>query len=67
LVDLIVKEMNYKGNVIFDTTKPEGQFRKSSDNSKIMSYLPDFKFTPIEEGLKETINWFEENYKNIRK
>jgi GDP-L-fucose synthase len=32
-----------------------------------MSYLPDFKFTPIEEGLKETINWFEENYKNIRK
>ena len=59
--------MNFKGNVIFDTTKPEGQFRKPSDNSKLMSYLPNFKFTPIEEGLKETINWFENNYKNIRK
>ena len=67
IVDLIVKEMNFKGNVIFDTTKPEGQFRKPSDNSKLMSYLPNFKFTPIEEGLKETINWFENNYKNIRK
>lgn len=67
VVDLIVKEMNFKGNVIFDTTKPEGQFRKPSDNSKLMSYLPDFKFTPIEDGLKETIDWFQNNYKNIRK
>jgi GDP-L-fucose synthase len=67
VVDLIVKQMNYKGNVIFDTSKPEGQFRKPSDNSKIMSYLPNFKFTPIEEGLKETIDWFEKNYENIRK
>ena len=67
VVDLIVKEMNFKGTVIFDTTKPEGQFRKPSDNSKLMSYLPNFKFTPIEEGLKETIEWFENNYNNIRK
>ena len=67
IVDLIVKEMNFKGTVIFDTTKPEGQFRKPSDNSKLMSYLPNFKFTPIEEGLKETIEWFENNYNNIRK
>lgn len=67
VVDLIVKEMNFKGRVIFDTTKPEGQFRKPSDNSKLMSYLPNFNFTPIEEGLKETINWFENNYKDIRK
>ena len=47
VVDLIVKEMNFKGAVIFDTTKPEGQFRKPSDNSKLMSYLPNFKFTPM--------------------
>lgn len=67
VVDIIVKNMNFKGNVIFDVSKPDGQFRKPSDNSKLMSYLPDFKFTPIEEGLKETIDWFENNYKNIRK
>ena len=40
---------------------------KPSDNSKIRNYLPDFKFTPIEEGIKETVKWFEENYNNIRK
>jgi GDP-L-fucose synthase len=67
LVDLLVEEFNFKGEVIFDTSKPEGQFRKPSDNSKIKHYLPDFKFTPIEEGIKETVNWFIENYENTRK
>jgi GDP-L-fucose synthase len=67
LVDLIVKEFNFKGKVIFDNTKPDGQFRKPSDNSKLKSYLPDFKFTPIEEGIKETVSWFLKNYENARK
>ena len=67
MVDLIVENLNFKGNVVFDTEKPEGQFRKPSDNSKLKSYLPDFEFTPIEEGIEKTVNWFVENYENIRK
>jgi GDP-L-fucose synthase len=67
LVDLLVNYFNFNGRVIFDDSKPDGQFRKPSDNSKLMSYLPDFKFTPIEEGLKETVEWFIENYTYARK
>ena len=67
LVDLLVKEFNFKGKVIFDKTKPDGQFRKPSDNSKLKSYLPDFNFTPIEVGIKETVKWFVENYEKTRK
>ena len=67
LVDLLVQEFNFKGKVIFDSTKPDGQFRKPSDNSKIIDYLPDFKFTGIEEGIKETVKWFLKNYENARK
>jgi GDP-L-fucose synthase len=67
LVDLLVKEFNFKGKVVFDKSKPDGQFRKPSDNSKLKSYLPNFEFTSIEQGLKETINWFIENYENTRK
>jgi GDP-L-fucose synthase len=67
LVDLLVKEFNFKGNVKFDLNKPDGQFRKPSDNSKLKSYLPDFQFTPIEIGIKETVNWFIENYEKARK
>jgi GDP-L-fucose synthase len=67
LVDLLVKEFNFKGEVKFDSTKPDGQFRKPSDNSKLKSYLPDFQFTSIEIGIKETVNWFIENYEKSRK
>jgi GDP-L-fucose synthase len=67
VVDIIVELMNFKGKVKWDTDKPDGQFRKPSDNSKIKNYLPNFKFTPFYNGLKETINWFESNYENIRK
>lgn len=67
VVGMITELMNFKGNVIFDSNKPDGQFRKPSDNSKIKSYLPNFKFTPIYEGLKETIEYFESNYQSLRK
>ena len=67
LVDLLVNEFNFKGNVKFDSSKPDGQHRKPTDNSKLKSYLPNFEFTPIEDGIKETINWFINNYEDTRK
>lgn len=67
IAKLIAEAMNFKGNLIFDITKPEGQFRKPSSNEKLRKYLPDFKFKSIEEGIKETVNWFVQNYNNVRK
>jgi len=66
VVDIIVELMNFKGEVKWDIDKPDGQFRKPSDNSKIKNYLPNFKFTPLYDGLKETIEWFELNYDIVR-
>lgn len=67
VVGIIVELMNFKGDILFDSSKSDGQFRKPSDNSKIKHYLPDFKFTPIYNGLKETIEFFENNYSFVRK
>jgi len=67
VVGIIVELMNFKGDVIFDSSKPDGQFRKPSDNSKIKNYLPEFQFTPLYTGLKETIEYFEKNYNLVRK
>ncbi len=67
IVDIIVELMNFKGEVIYDTDKPEGQLKKPSDNTKLKSLLPNFEFTPLYDGLKETVEWFESNYPNIRK
>ena len=66
VVHTIAKIFGFKGNIKFDTTKPEGQFRKPSDNSILKSILPDFQFTPFEKGLEKSVNWFIENYPKIR-
>jgi GDP-L-fucose synthase len=67
VVGIITELMNFKGEVKWNNSKPDGQFRKPSDNSKIKTYLPNFQFTPLYDGLKETIEFFERNYNIIRK
>lgn len=67
LVDTIVKHMGFKGRVIWDKSKPDGQFKKPASNKKLLSYLPNYKFTTLDEGLGETIEWFKQTYPNVRK
>lgn len=62
----IAKKFNYE-NIIFDKEKPDGQFKKTANNSKLLAKIQNFSFTPIEEGISKTVEWFEENYKNSRK
>lgn len=49
--------------VVFDTAKPNGVFRKSTDNSRFMR-LSNFKYTSFREGLKNTINWMVDKYES---
>ena len=55
LAKLIVDEVGYEGELVFDTTKPDGTPRKLMDTSKInnLGWMPiiDLKY-----GLKKTIN-----------
>ena len=37
----------------YNNTKPDGQYRKDVDSSKLMSVLKDFEFTSLEEGIRE--------------
>ena len=67
MVDLIVEISNFKGKVIYDTSKSDGQLIKNTNTSKLQQIIPDFKFTSIEKGLHKTINWFFSNYDKARK
>jgi len=67
LVLAIADHFKFKGKIVFDSSKPDGQFRKPSDNSVIKKMYPDFKFTSLEEGLEKSIDWFIENYEKARK
>ena len=67
LVYIIIKHMGFKGNVIWDKNKPDGQFKKPASNKKLLSYLPNYQFISLDEGIGRTIEWFKDNYPNIRK
>ena len=67
LAETIAEIMEFEGEIIFETEKPDGQLRKPSDNSVIKSMFPDFSFTTLRDGLKKSIEWFVENYPNVRK
>ena len=67
-VSLAVAEaFNFKGNIVFDTSKSDGQYKKTASNKKLMSYLPNFRFTPLSEALAETIQWFTAHVDAVRK
>jgi GDP-L-fucose synthase len=67
VVELIAKAMDFKGYIVFDKTKPEGQYRKPSDTTPLQSILPDYKFIPLETGIIDAAAWFEKNYDIARK
>ena len=74
IAELIAKEFNYENNIIFDNTLPDGQFKKTANNEKLIKYFQEMNkennklyFTPIEDGIKQSIKWFVENYNNCRK
>lgn len=50
--------------IVFDTSKPGGVFRKTSDTSKFRA-LSKLGFTPFRVGLKRTLDWLQEHLEEI--
>lgn len=63
----IAKYFNYENNIIFDESYSDGQYKKTVDNSKLMELIKNFNFTHIDSGIKDTIEWFVNNYESCRK
>lgn len=63
LADLIKKLTGFKGKIVWDKTKPDGQPRRMLDVSKAKKEFGFAAKTSFEEGLKKTINWYIKNYK----
>jgi len=66
VADAIVKAVGFEGNYTFDTTRADGQFRKPASNKKLLKLMGGFRFTPFDQALDETVQWFLTNYHNAR-
>ncbi|XP_025098644.1 GDP-L-fucose synthase-like [Pomacea canaliculata] len=64
--EAVLEAMNFKGEVILDTTKSDGQFKKTASNAKLKKLRPDFRFTPFKQAIKETCDWYLTNYPKVR-
>ena len=59
LVKLIVELMGYQGKILWDPTKPDGQPRRMLDTTRAFNEFGFQARTDFREGLKKTIDWYE--------
>lgn len=58
LVKLIARYTGFKGKITWDTSKPDGQPRRSLDTSKAYNEFGFMVKTNFEDGLRDTIEWY---------
>lgn len=62
LVNLIRKKIQYRGEIFWDISKPEGQLEKIFSVNKLKKFNKKYKPLSLEDGLDRTIFWFAKEY-----
>ena len=66
LAGMVAEVVGFKGDLVYDTKKPDGTFRKLMDSSRIQNagWQPRI---PLKEGLKQSYAWYLEQNKSVKK
>lgn len=59
LAEKIAELCDYRGRIVWDTSKPDGQPRRCLDTSRAFSNFGFRAQVPFEEGLRQTIQWYQ--------
>jgi GDP-L-fucose synthase len=65
LVELISRLMEFKGEIVWDKTKPDGQPRRMLDVSRAERLFGFKAKTKFEDGLRKTIDWYLAHMKGV--
>ena len=63
LAGLIAKLTGFQGRIVWDSSKPDGQPRRSLDTARAAEQFGFRARVPFEQGLKETIEWYRSSRK----
>jgi GDP-L-fucose synthase len=66
LVPLVARLCRFEGDLVWDTTKPNGQPRRMLDTSTALREFGWKARIGFEDGLRETVEWFEANRGQIQ-
>ncbi|MDP2232553.1 MAG: GDP-L-fucose synthase [Actinomycetota bacterium] len=61
LAELIGKHVGFEGEIIWDTSKPNGQPRRKLDVTRAKEYFGFEAQMQFDEGIKRTVEWWEAN------
>lgn len=62
LTDNIIKLTGFKGRIVWDTSKPDGQPRRMLDTNKATKYFGFKARTSFEDGLRKTVEWYRQRH-----
>ncbi len=62
LTELIARLTGFNGEIRWDPSKPDGQPRRCLDVSRARTEIGFVAATPFEEGLKRTIQWYQQKF-----
>jgi len=60
-----VRVTGFRGEIRWDPTKPDGQPRRALDTSRARERFGFVAATAFEDGLRQTIAWYEEQRSNV--
>ena len=58
LTEAIARVTGFAGEIRWDTSKPNGQPRRKLDTSRAEKFFGFKSWTPFEEGLRKTVEWY---------
>jgi GDP-L-fucose synthase len=64
LVELIAKSTGFQGKIVWDSSKPDGQLRRSLDVSRAEKEFGFRAQVGFEEGIQRTIDWYRKEIGN---
>ena len=66
LVELIVEETGFAGEIVWDTSQPNGQPRRCLDVSRARDAFGFDAWTPLQEGVRRTVEWYRKHRSEVR-
>ena len=63
----IAKCFDYEDRISFDTSRSDGQYKKTASNQKLIDLYGEYKFTTLSDGISKSVEWFQKNYDILRK
>jgi GDP-L-fucose synthase len=66
LAVMIIQLTGFKGKLVWESDKPNGQPRRALDVTRAREYFGWQARMPFDEGIRRTIAWFEEHRTSIR-